>query len=249
MIRFENVEKAFGAHQVLRGVSFTINPGDVHFLMGCSGAGKSVIIKHLVGLIRPDAGRIWLEHQELTGLAERGFHEVRKRCQMIFQHATLFESMSVLENVAMPIQKRFRLSREVAQEKAMAALEKVHGAHLRGRYPADLGIGVRKRVAIARAIALEPEILLYDEPTTGLDPVAARRTDRLIQEMARSLGITSVVVSHDLTSMEQIAAQVTFLHQGRVRFDGTPEAMMASEDTVLHDFVNAGGGRWHPEVP
>ena len=100
MIRFENVEKAFGGHQVLRGVSFTIQPGDVHFLMGCSGAGKSVLIKHLVGLLRPDAGRIWLEHQELTGLRERGFHEVRKRCQMIFQHATLFESMSVLENVA-----------------------------------------------------------------------------------------------------------------------------------------------------
>ena len=249
MIRFENVEKAFGEHKVLRGVSFTIQPGDVHFLMGCSGAGKSVLIKHLVGLLRPDAGRIWLEHQELTGLRERGFHEVRKRCQMIFQHATLFESMSVLENVAMPLQKRFQLPGNIAEERALAALEQVHGAHLRERYPADLGIGVRKRVAIARAIALEPEILLYDEPTTGLDPVAARRTDRLIQEMAQRLGITSVVVSHDLTSMEQIAAQVTFLHQGRVHFEGPPETMMASRDPVLHAFVNAGGGRWSPPAP
>jgi phospholipid/cholesterol/gamma-HCH transport system ATP-binding protein len=244
VIRFEKIKKAFGDHQVLRGVSFEIQKGVVHILIGGSGAGKSVIIKHIVGLLSPDSGQIWLEDQELSGLNEKGFHEVRKRCQMIFQHATLFDSMSVLENVAMPIEKRFRLPKEEAEEKALRALKQVHADQLSRRFPPDLGAGVRKRVAIARAIALDPEILLYDEPTTGLDPVAARRTDRLIREMSDKLGITSVVVSHDLDSVSTIADCVTFLYQGTILFDGNPQQMLESPDPILHNFVHAGGTRW-----
>ncbi len=246
LIRFKNVRKAFGQQQVLNGVSFEISQGDVHFLMGSSGAGKSVIIKHIVGLLQLDGGEIWLDGQNISYLSEKQFREIRKRCQMIFQHATLFDSLSVLENVAMPIIKRFGIPKALGEEKAFQALRQVHAEALAKRLPPDLGAGVRKRIAIARAIALEPEILLYDEPTTGLDPVAARRTDRLIREMSDELGITSVVVSHDLDSVATIADRVTFLHQGSVLFQGEPEQMFQSSKTVLVNFVNAGGTRWTP---
>lgn len=244
LIRFENVEKSFGDHTVLKGVSFKVAPGDVHFLMGGSGAGKSVIIKHIVGLLSVDAGKIWVEDQEITHFGEKDFHHVRKRCQLIFQHATLFDSMTVLENVSMPIQKRFKVSTLEAQQRAHQALDQVHAAAVGHRFPPELGAGVKKRIAIARAIALQPHILLYDEPTTGLDPVAARRTDRLIKEMAENLGITSVVVSHDLDSVRGIADRITFLHQGTILFDGTYPEMEKSSQATLRSFVDTTGTRW-----
>ena len=244
MITFDNVHKRFGDHHVLRGVSFDVQPGTVHFVMGRSGAGKSVLTKQLVGLLRPDAGAIWFDGRDVTSLDEAGFSTVRQRCQMIFQHSTLFESLTVLENVAMPIRKRFRSSRADADEQARVALQQVHAENLAARFPPDLGAGIRKRVAIARAIALKPEVLLYDEPTTSLDPVAARRTDRLVAEMARTLGITSMVVSHDLDSLTGIADRVTFLHEGAVHFDGVAADMLSSDDPILRSFVGNARSRW-----
>ena len=244
VIRFNEVTKAFGDHQVLSGITFEVEAGDVHFLMGGSGAGKSVIIKHIVGLLRPDSGGIWLDGQDICGLTEPEFAPIRRRAQMIFQHATLFDSMTVLENVAMPIQKRFRVRGSEARERAVVALRRVHAEALLDRHPPDLGAGVRKRVAIARAIALEPEILLYDEPTTGLDPVAARRTDRLIAEMASELGITSVVVSHDLESMAGIADQVAFVGEGRIIYHGSPAGLPESGAEGVVEFMRAGSERW-----
>ena len=241
VIRFVDVQKRFGAHEVLRGVSLTVRRGSVHFILGPSGAGKSVLIKQLVGLLRPDAGEIWLDDDELSRADERRFFRVRERCQLIFQQATLFEQLTVLENVAMPVRKRHHLSRAAAEARARVALGQVHAEAISERLPSTLGVGVQKRVAIARALALAPQVLLYDEPTTSLDPVAARRTDRLIAETSLALGLTSVVVSHDLTSVATIAERVTFLHDGRVRFDGTPAELFASADPIVRRFIGPAG--------
>jgi len=239
MIVFTDVAKGFGEKPVLRGVSLTVRAGTVHFVLGESGAGKSVLVKQVVGLVRPDAGSIVLDGQELVGLDERGFRAVRERCQLIFQAATLFDGLTLLENVAMPLRRRFGLSHVEARARARAALERVHAVEQGERLPAEVGSGVKKRVAVARALALAPRVLLYDEPTTSLDPVAARRTDRLIRDTADGLGITSVVVSHDLVSV-RTGDRVTFLHEGRVRFDGTPHELFGSDDAVVRRFVAAG---------
>ena len=248
IISFRNVHKAFGAQKVLDGVSVDIAKGSVHFIMGRSGAGKSVLTRQVVGLLRPDAGEVWVDGEEVSRISEEDFMPVRRKCQMIFQHATLFEAMSVLENVAMPIRKRTELTPSQAREKAVLALSKVHVQDVMNRMPTELGAGVKKRVAIARAIALEPQIMLYDEPTTSLDPVAARRTDRLIREMSQDLGITSMVVSHDLMSLESIADKVTFLDCGQVTFEGSAQDMLMSNHPVLKSFVGDPEKRWRPRT-
>jgi phospholipid/cholesterol/gamma-HCH transport system ATP-binding protein len=242
-IRFVDVHKRFGDNRVLEGVSLDVAQGSVHFVIGESGVGKSVLIKQVVGLLRPDSGRVEFDGRDLTGLDEAGYFSVRERCQMIFQNATLFDGLTVRENVAMPLCKRFRVARQEARRRAREALEMVQARHLEDRLPGTLGQGVRKRVAIARALALEPEALLYDEPTTGLDPVAARRTDRLIRDMADRLGLTSLVVSHDLQSVRAIGDRVTFLHQGSVCFEGSAGDLFSSENSVVRRFVEAGARR------
>jgi phospholipid/cholesterol/gamma-HCH transport system ATP-binding protein len=247
VIRFAGVHKVFGDLQVLRGVSFCVLPGSVHFIMGPSGVGKSVTIKQLVGLLRPDAGVVELFGEDVSALDERAWLDRRRRCQMIFQQATLFDALTVLENVAMPVAKRFRLSRGEAEVRARRALAQVDAEALSDRLPPTLGGGVRKRIAIARALALEPEVLLYDEPTTGLDPVAARRTDRLIRHTSRALGLTSVVVSHDLESVAAIGDWVVLLHEGQVVFDGRPDAMFAATDPLIRGFVHGAGQRFRAE--
>ena len=236
ILEYIGVSKSFGARRVLDDVSLQIDRGSVHFILGLSGAGKSVLIKQAVGLLRPDAGDIRFDGSSIVGLSETAFFQVRARCQLIFQNATLFEHMPILENIAMPLRKRLRLRNAAAKTQAEQALERVHGSHLAQRFPPELGAGLQKRVAIARALALSPEVLLYDEPTTSLDPIAARRTDALIAEMAQKGGITSVVVSHDLTSVQAIAQRVTFLHQGRIHFDGTAAAFFAADDPFLREF-------------
>ena len=241
MIVFDDVHKTFGTNAVLRGVSFTVQPGRVHFVMGMSGAGKSVTIKSIIGLVRPDTGRIMVGGREVTGLSEDQLVAVRAQCQYIFQHATLFDHLTVLENVAMPVSKRFALSTRDANARAEAALEKVHAHDFMARLPPELGKGSQKRVAIARALALEPSAILYDEPTTGLDPVAARRIDALIEEMSHERGLISMVVSHDLTSVKATGDHVSFLHEGRIRYDGSADGLFASHDEILYSFMHPRG--------
>lgn len=248
VIEFRDVFKSFGQHHVLKGVSLEVTPGTVHFIMGKSGAGKSVLTRQVIGLLRPDSGQVLVHGQDVSRFDEKDFMKVREKCQMIFQHATLFESMSVLENIAMPLRKRFGLSHAEANLKAQEALGRVHITEGLRRMPDQLGAGVKKRVAIARAIALEPEIMLYDEPTTSLDPVSARRTDRLIREMADKLGITSMVVSHDLTSLRSISDRVTFLEAGKIIFDGSAMDMLSSTHPILNAFVGDARKRWVPKL-
>jgi len=201
VVRVEALAKQFDGHSVLCGVDFSVRAQTVHFVVGRSGVGKSVLLRLLVGLQRPDAGTAWVVGQEVTALVDSGLAEIRKRCQMIFQHATLFDGLTALENVAMPLRRRFSLSSANALARAREALSLVQADTIHTKYPAELSLGLRKRIAVARAIALEPEVLLLDEPTSSLDPVAARHMDRLIQSVVKQVGLSAVVVSHDLRSL------------------------------------------------
>jgi phospholipid/cholesterol/gamma-HCH transport system ATP-binding protein len=237
LISFRDVHKAFDGKPVLRGMNLTVNKGEILFIIGTSGVGKSVTIKHLVGFLRIDTGEIWFDGKRVDQLDEQGFYAVRRRVGMVFQNATLFDSMTLCENVALPLRKHKKLSHSNALAAAMGRLEQVYLGGFAERYPAELSDGMRKRAAIARTLTLEPEVVLFDEPTTGLDPVNARRIDRLIQELSRNLGVTSIVVSHDLTSIFSIADRVAFLYQGRVHAVGTPDELRQSPDPVVQQFI------------
>jgi len=236
-IRFENIHKAFGPKKVLQGVTLTVEDGECFFIIGASGVGKSVLIKHLIGLLRPDEGDIYLGEQEVSRLSELDFYPVRKKCAMVFQSSTLFDSMSVAQNVALPLRKHKGMSQKEAREEALSLLDKVFMRDFAAAFPAELGDGMRKRVAIARALTLDPEYVLFDEPTTSLDPVSARRTDELIRHLCDNVGVTSIVVSHDLTSIFSIADRIAMLYKGNVRMLGTPAEFRATDDPVVQQFV------------
>jgi phospholipid/cholesterol/gamma-HCH transport system ATP-binding protein len=238
VISFVNVKKSFGEKAILRGVSFEVREGEVFFIIGASGVGKSVLIKQLVGLLTPDSGQIFLDGEDVTRLDERQMYAVRKKCAMVFQHSTLFDSMTCSENVALPLRKHRGLGPERARLEALRRLEQVHMDEHAGSYPAELGDGMRKRVAIARALTLEPRYVLFDEPTTSLDPVSARRIDRLIRELRDTQGTTSIVVSHDLTSIFGIADRIAMLYRGEVHALGTPAEIRASKDPIVDQFIN-----------
>ncbi len=237
MIEFRNLSKRFGDKVVLDHVSLTVRTGEVLFIIGKSGAGKSVLVKHLIGLLQPDAGEIFFEGQEITHWTEQQFFPMRQRCAMVFQHSTLFDSMSIVENVALPIRKHKNVSHSESLRMAMGLLERVQMQDYAERYPADLGDGLRKRVAIARALGLNPAYLIFDEPTTALDPLSAQNVDRLIRQLSDEGGVTSLVVSHDLHSIFTIADRIVFLYQGRIRLDGTAEDFRASPDPIVQQFI------------
>jgi phospholipid/cholesterol/gamma-HCH transport system ATP-binding protein len=237
VIQFKRVRKAFGPKPVLAGVSLDVHPGEVFFIIGASGVGKSVLIKHLIGLLAPDDGEIWLDGEEISKKTEREMNDVRMKCAMVFQHSTLFDSMTCAENVALPLRKHKGHSPKGALVRARELLATVHMGDFADHYPAELGDGMRKRVAIARALTLEPRYVLFDEPTTSLDPVSARRVDKLIRELSDTLGVTSIVVSHDLVSTFTIADRIAMLYQGEVRLLGTPETFQKTDDAVVRQFI------------
>ena len=238
MILFKNIAKSFGPKAVLDDVSFDVQKGEVFFIIGASGVGKSVLIKHLVGLLYPDRGEIWLDGEEISNFDEKRMEPVRKKCAMVFQHSTLFDSMTCVENVALPLRKHKGMNERDALAEARRRLEVVHMQDFGDRYPSALGDGMRKRVAIARALTLDPTYVLFDEPTTSLDPVSARRVDKLIRELSDKLGVTSIVVSHDLASIFTIADRIVMLYKGKVKLLGTPAEFRASEDGVVQQFIN-----------
>jgi phospholipid/cholesterol/gamma-HCH transport system ATP-binding protein len=240
VIVFKDVRKSFGANAVLDGVSFDVKDGEVFFVIGASGVGKSVLIKHLVGLLAPDGGEIWLDGDDVSrkaGEADERWAPIRKKCAMVFQHSTLFDSMTCVENVALPLRKHKNLRPREALDEARRRLEMLRMLDFADRYPPELGNGMRKRVAIARALTLDPRYVLFDEPTTSLDPVSARRVDRLIRELSERLRVTSIVVSHDLVSIFSIADRIAMLYKGRVRLLGTPDEFRASTDGVVAQFI------------
>ncbi len=238
-IRFEGVEKAFGPHKVLDGLSLDIPRGLITFVVGRSGTGKSVTIKHAMGLIRPDSGRIWVGDQEVTALGRRALRRLRLRFGIVFQNAALFDSMSVYENVAFPLREHERsLGEAERRRRCEEVLAQVGLLYAIDKMPGELSGGMRKRVGLARALVMRPEILLYDEPTTGLDPILTAQVDKLIRDTQDSYpAMTSVVISHDMRATARIADYVAMLHEGRVVFEGDPAALASSEDPVVAQFV------------
>ena len=237
MISYRHLQKSFGAKKVIEDVSFDVQDGEVFFIIGQSGVGKSVLIKHLVGLLYPDAGEIWLDGEEVSRFDEQQMYPVRMKCAMVFQHSTLFDSMTCAENVALPLRKHKGLTARDALEEAKKRLVQVHMQEFAGRFPPELGDGMRKRVAIARALTLDPRYVLFDEPTTSLDPVSARRVDRLIRELSDTLGVTSIVVSHDLSSIFTIADRIVMLYKGFVRLIGTRAEFKQCDDPIVQQFI------------
>jgi phospholipid/cholesterol/gamma-HCH transport system ATP-binding protein len=236
-IQFIDIKKSFGPKAVLHGVSFEVKEGEVFFIIGASGVGKSVLIKHLVGLLYPDSGEIWLDGEEVSKFDEVRMGPVRKKCAMVFQHSTLFDSLTCVENIALPLRKHKNMTQKEALAEGKRFLLRVHMQDFADKYPTELGDGMRKRVAIARALSLDPRYVLFDEPTTSLDPVSARRVDRLIHELSDSTGVTSIVVSHDLTSIFSIAQRIVMLYKGHVKMLGTQDDFQRCEDGVVHQFI------------
>lgn len=237
MISYRDVSITLGGRRVLSDVSLEIGEGEVFCIIGKSGVGKSVMIKQLVGLLRPDRGSIRFEGEEVTGMDEAHLTALRRRCGMVFQQATLFDSMSCVENVALPLRKHYALPPRRARERALGYLAQVGVSHLADRDPATLGPGLRKLVAVARTMTLEPRAILFDEPTTGLDPLAARKFDALVRGPLAASRVTQVVVSHDVRSVFEIASRVALLHEGRLRFLGTAQELAASTDSVVRAFI------------
>jgi phospholipid/cholesterol/gamma-HCH transport system ATP-binding protein len=238
VIEFIDIYKAFGSKQVLRGVSLEVKKGEIMFIIGSSGAGKSVLVKHLVGLIRPDSGRVILDGVEVTNLTEEEYYPIRKRCAMVFQNSTLFDSMTLLDNVALPIRKHFKVSLAEARSEAKAKLALVNMAQHAERFPADFGDGMRKKVAIARALTLNPDFVIFDEPTTGIDPISANIVDRLSRDLSDRLGVTSIVVSHDLRSIFGVADRVAMLYKGQFVLDGPPSLYRETDNAIVQQFIN-----------
>jgi len=238
MIEFQEIKKAFGTKVVLDGVNLTVGTGQIVFIIGQSGVGKSVLVKHLIGLLKPDAGRVFLDGTEVTHYTEKEFFSVRMKCAMVFQNSTLFDSMTLLDNVALPIRKHKRVSDKAARKEAMGKLALVDMEQEAERYPADFGDGMRKKVAIARALTLDPEYVIFDEPTTGLDPISALIVDGMIRDLSDRVGVTSIVVSHDLRSIFTVADRIAMLYKGRVQLDGLPDDFRHTTDPIVRQFIN-----------
>lgn len=244
MIEYVRVYKSFSGKQVLKDVNVRIRKNEIFFIVGQSGVGKSVMIKMIIGLLHPTSGKIYVDGEDITGLTEREFLRIRKKCGMVFQHSTLFDSLNVVENVVLPLRKHRKLSGKQAMELAMEYLSMVRMERFAYHYPSSLGDGMKKQVAIARTLTMQPEYVLFDEPTTGLDPISARRVDNLIKELSQNLGVTSVVVSHDLKSIFSVADRIMMLYKGEVRKIGKKEEFMGSADPVVRQFVSG-----QPEGP
>jgi phospholipid/cholesterol/gamma-HCH transport system ATP-binding protein len=238
VIRVEGLTKSFGANLVLRGVDLEMPKGSVTIIIGRSGGGKSVFLKHLIGLMRPDSGRVLIENLDITRLSGHDLEPVRRRYGVVFQNGALFDSLTCYDNVAFPLRETTRLSRADIRARVEAALEQVELTGVGPKYPAEISGGMRKRVAIARALVTEPEIIFFDEPTTGLDPILVNTIHRLIQGLHRKLHFTAVMVSHEIPEIFEIADRVAMLHDGRIVETGPPDTIQSSANPIVRKFIN-----------
>jgi len=236
-IRVVNLQKSFGENQVLQGVHLEIQQGESMVVIGGSGSGKTVLIKCIIGLIRPDEGEIYIDGLEIASLNERGLNEVRKKFGMLFQGGALFDSLKVWENVGFGLRQHTRLGEEEIRRIATEKLRLLGLKDVEDLMPAELSGGMKKRVSLARAIALEPEILLYDEPTTGIDPVVADAINELIIQMREKLNVTSIAITHDMKSAYKIGDRIAMLYQGQIIEVGTPDEIKNSSNPIVQQFI------------
>jgi phospholipid/cholesterol/gamma-HCH transport system ATP-binding protein len=237
MIAVRELAKTIGQQEILRGVELDVTKGETLAIMGRSGGGKSVLLKHLVGLMLPDAGEIWIDGQNIIGLSERKMAAIRRKVGILFQGGALFDSMTVAENIAFPLREAGERDGETIERKVAEMLEVVGLEGQEEKMPGNLSGGMKKRVGLARSIIRRPSCVLYDEPTSGLDPIASDSINRLIRRLQVRFGVTSIVVTHDMKSAFHVADRVAYLHEGRIYFRGVPEEMQRSTDPLIQDFL------------
>jgi phospholipid/cholesterol/gamma-HCH transport system ATP-binding protein len=243
-IRVRGLHKSFPPQHVLRGVDLDIERGRTNIIIGGSGQGKSVLMKHLMGLLKPDAGQIWVDGVDVVPFKDQEMGKLRRKYGMVFQYAALFDSMNVVENIAFPLLERYHLPKSEVMERVRDLLKRLDLENVGGieqKFPPELSGGQRKRVGLARALIDRPEILLYDEPTTGLDPVATKNVDEMIRRTADDFGVTSVVISHDMASTFRIGDRISMLAGGKIIVSGTPEEVLHSQLPPLREFVEMSG--------
>lgn len=237
MIAVQSLAKKIGEQEILRGVDLEVATGETLAIIGRSGGGKSVLLKHLVGLMTPDAGEIWIDGQSIIGMNERQLGTIRKKIGILFQSGALFDSMTVAENIAFPLREAGERDPEVLKAKVGEMLEVMEMDGEEEKMPENLSGGMKKRVGLARSIIRRPSCVLYDEPTSGLDPVVADSINRLICRLQQRLGVTSIVVTHDMKSAFDVADRIAYLHEGRIYFQGTPAKLQQSTDPLIQDFL------------
>jgi phospholipid/cholesterol/gamma-HCH transport system ATP-binding protein len=243
-IRVRGLHKSFPPQHVLRGVDLDIERGRTNIIIGGSGQGKSVLMKQLMGLLKPDAGQIWVDGVDVVPFKDQEMGKLRRKYGMVFQYAALFDSMNVVENIAFPLLERYHLPKSEVMERVRDLLKRLDLENVGGieqKFPPELSGGQRKRVGLARALIDRPEILLYDEPTTGLDPVATKNVDEMIRRTADEFGVTSVVISHDMASTFRIGDRISMLAGGKIIVSGTPEEVLQSQLPPLREFVEMSG--------
>jgi phospholipid/cholesterol/gamma-HCH transport system ATP-binding protein len=248
MIQIQELRKSFNGMQVLCGVDFEIHDGETVVIIGRSGGGKSVLLKHLCGLLHPDAGRVIVDEVDIEPLSEREMTPIRKKFGVLFQGAALFDSMTVFDNVAFPLREERTLDEDEITERVEHALSIVDLARAKDKKPAELSGGMKKRAGLARAVVANPKYILYDEPTTGLDPVLADNINHLVLRMRDHFHVTSIAVTHDMVSAYKIADRIAMLHEGKIHAVGTPAEIQATTDPVVRQFIT-GTGEFEQEVP
>jgi phospholipid/cholesterol/gamma-HCH transport system ATP-binding protein len=237
MINIEDLYKSFGDNRVLDGVNLEIEKGETMVIIGRSGCGKSVLLKHIIGLLRPDAGKIFISGSDITTYSDQELFKLRQRFGMLFQASALFDSMTVEENVGLGLREHRLLPEDEIKENIKEKLRLVGLPGVENLKPAELSGGMKKRVGLARAIAMDPEYVLYDEPTTGLDPIMADAINDLIIDLRNKLSITSIAVTHDIVSASKIADRIAMLYQGKIIFVGTPDQIKNSDNALVHQFI------------
>jgi phospholipid/cholesterol/gamma-HCH transport system ATP-binding protein len=237
MIEVRNLQKSFGTQKVLDGVNFRIESGESVVIIGRSGGGKSVLLKHIIGLIKPDAGEVLIDGENIVSMNERELLRVRSKFGMLFQGAALFDSMTVAENVAFAFRRNKQMTQQEIDRKVAGALNVVDLPGIENKKPSELSGGMKKRVGLARAIIYDPQMVLYDEPTTGLDPIVSDSIDQLILRVHGHCRATSVVVTHDMRSARRVGQRILMLHEKKIYAEGTPEEIFKSEDPVVRQFV------------
>lgn len=235
--QYSGVRKSFDDNYVLKGIDLTVKAGETLVILGGSGSGKSVLLKLTIGLLKLDGGNIFVDGIDVSDFSENRWLEVRKRVSYMFQWGALFDSINVYDNVAFPLRERREFSDEEIDRRVGERLELLGLSRFVSLYPADLSGGMRKRVALARSIVTQPDCILYDEPTSGLDPITADTINKLIRRMQKLLGVTSIVVTHDINSMFHVADRLAFLYEGRIAFVGTPEEARSTDHPVLKGFI------------
>ena len=238
----QGLTKQIGEQQILRGIDLSVASGETLVIIGRSGSGKSVLLKHLIGLMLPTSGQVWIEGQQIVGLKERQLLPLRKTVGMMFQGCALFDAMTVEENVAFPLREAGERNPEVIRAKVAEALDVVDLTGHEQKLPVNLSGGMKKRVALARVVITRPHCVLYDEPTAGLDPVVSDSINHLIRRMQKRFGVTSIVVTHDMKCAEHVADQVAFLHEGAIYFHGAFAALVCSQDPLIQDFIQGRSG-------